>query len=57
MDRAWHWTQQHVVIVCTSSTRPTTPAPDMLIYETDTERVTRYDSTGWRYYDGTGWRH
>lgn len=36
-----------VVITCTSSTRPGTPTAGMVIYETDTERVLKYNGTAW----------
>ena len=34
-------------IVCTSSTRPTSPATGTMIYETDTQRLLVYNGTSW----------
>jgi hypothetical protein len=35
------------VIVCTSGTRPSSPAEGRTIYETDTDRLMIYDGSGW----------
>lgn len=35
------------VVICTSTTRPSTPVNGQIIYETDTDRVLVYDGTGW----------
>ena len=46
------------VVRCTSATRPTSPSDDQLIYETDTERVMRYnlgDTTWYPLADGGPW--
>jgi hypothetical protein len=41
-------------VLCTSTTRPTSPATNTFIQETDTGRVYRYDGTRYRYqYGGT----
>lgn len=36
-------------LICTSTTRPTTPPTGTKIYETDTLRYMRYDGSTWRY--------
>lgn len=35
------------VIVCTSSTRPSAPVEGMVIFETDTNKLSAYDGSGW----------
>jgi hypothetical protein len=35
------------IVVCTSTTRPTTPYEGQIIYETDTDKVYSYDGTNW----------
>jgi hypothetical protein len=39
--------QKQVVIVCTSSTRPSSPVEGMTIYETDTDKVYVHNGTTW----------
>ncbi|MEV0151581.1 MULTISPECIES: hypothetical protein [unclassified Nonomuraea] len=36
-----------VVVVCTSGTRPSSPAEGRVIYETDTDRMMIWDGTAW----------
>lgn len=38
---------KRVLIVCTESTRPTSPAAGTTIFETDTRRTLLHDGTGW----------
>lgn len=38
---------EQVVIVCTSASRPSSPAEGWTIYETDTNRQLTYDGSGW----------
>lgn len=38
---------KQTVIVCTSSTRPASPVEGMVIFETDTNKLTAYDGSGW----------
>lgn len=40
------------VVICTSSTRPSTPVDGQVIYETDKDRVLVYDGSGWTYVSG-----
>lgn len=40
------------VVICTSSTRPSTPVDGQMIYETDKDRVLVYDGSGWTYVSG-----
>lgn len=46
--------REQVVVTCTSSTRPT-GVEGRLIYETDTNRLMRYDGTGWGNVNITDW--
>lgn len=43
------------VIVCTSSTRPSSPNEGMSIYETDTDRFLIYSGTSWTMFLSVGW--
>jgi len=43
------------VIVCTSSTRPSSPNEGMSIYETDTDRFLIYSGTAWTLFLSVGW--
>jgi hypothetical protein len=38
---------KQTVIVCTSSTRPSAPVEGMVIFETDTNKLSAYDGSGW----------
>ena len=38
---------QQTVIVCTSGTRPFAPVEGMVIFETDTNKLSAYDGSGW----------
>lgn len=40
------------VVICTSSTRPSTPVDGQMIYETDKDRVLVYDGSAWTYVAG-----
>lgn len=40
---------KQAVIVCTSGTRPSAPVEGMVIYETDTDKLSAYDGSGWNY--------
>lgn len=42
------WQPVGNVVVCTSTTRPSTPFEGQLIYETNTQRVITYDGSGWK---------
>lgn len=41
------WQAVGNIIVCTSTTRPSTPFEGQRIYETDTNRELLYDGSGW----------
>lgn len=42
------------MVVCTSSTRPASPASPTMIYETDKDRIRVWDGTTWAYVAGNG---
>lgn len=41
------------VVICTSGTRPGSPYAGLLIYETDTKRMYKWDGSAWVYSGGT----
>lgn len=41
---------EQVIIVCTSTTRPSSPNSGMVIYETDTKIFRFYEDGGWRHF-------
>lgn len=40
------------IVICTASTRPSTPVDGQVIYETDTDRILVYNGTAWSYVSG-----
>lgn len=44
---------QQTIIPCTSGTRPSSPAEGWHIYETDTDRLAKYNGSAWEYVAGS----
>jgi hypothetical protein len=40
---------KQVIVICTSGSRPSSPAEGWHVYETDTDAIAKYNGSGWEY--------